>query len=86
MVWRRPGNKLLSEPMMISLQRIYASLGLNELNEIFEISAISLSHFSVYKATNLSLLDQAIDFKSTIPSHSLCSSSHITFKKSLINS
>ena len=34
MAWRRPGNKLLSEPMMVSLpyRRIYASPGLNELN------------------------------------------------------
>ena len=32
MAWRRPGDKPLSEPMMISLQtHIYASLGLNEL-------------------------------------------------------
>ena len=31
MAWRRPGDKPLSEPMMV-LRRIYASLGLNELN------------------------------------------------------
>ena len=32
MAWRRPGDKPLSEPMMISLTTyIYASLGLNEL-------------------------------------------------------
>ena len=32
MAWRRPGNKPLSEPMMVSLlTHIYASLGLNEL-------------------------------------------------------
>ena len=30
MAWRRPGNKPLSEPMMLNLP-IYASLGLNEL-------------------------------------------------------
>ena len=32
MAWRRPGNKPLSEPMLVSL-RIYASLGLNELTK-----------------------------------------------------
>ena len=33
MAWRRPGDKPLSEPMMVSLPtHIYASLGLNELN------------------------------------------------------
>ena len=32
MAWRRPGDKPLSEPMMVRLYiRIYASLGLNEL-------------------------------------------------------
>ena len=35
MAWRRPGDKPLSEPMMISLPtRIYASLGLNELTSV----------------------------------------------------
>ena len=29
--WRRLGNKPLSEPMVVRLQRIYAPLGLNEL-------------------------------------------------------
>ena len=33
MAWRRPGDKPLSEAMMDSLWRIYASLGLNELKE-----------------------------------------------------
>ena len=33
MTWHRPGNKPLSEPMMVSLvyRRIYASLGPNDL-------------------------------------------------------
>ena len=31
MAWRRPGDKPLSEPMMIRLRRIYASFGLNVL-------------------------------------------------------
>ena len=34
MAWRRPGNKPLSEPMMvILLTHIYASLGPNELTD-----------------------------------------------------
>ena len=31
MAWRRPGDKSLSEPVMLVYWRIYASLGLNEL-------------------------------------------------------
>ena len=31
MAWRRPGDKPLSEPVMVNFWRIYASLGLNEL-------------------------------------------------------
>ena len=31
MAWRRPGDKRLSEPMMVNLQTHYASLGFNEL-------------------------------------------------------
>ena len=31
MAWRRPGDKPLSEPMMVSFLSIYASLSLNEL-------------------------------------------------------
>ena len=30
MAWRRPGNKPLSEPMLVLYRRIYTSLGLNE--------------------------------------------------------
>ena len=30
MAWRRPGDKLFSEPVVVSLPRIYVSLGLNE--------------------------------------------------------
>ena len=33
MAWRRSGDEPLSEPMMVSLPRIYASLGLNELTK-----------------------------------------------------
>ena len=32
MAWRRPGDKPLSEPMMVNYWRIYASPGLNELS------------------------------------------------------
>ena len=31
MTWHRPGDKPLSEQMMVCLQRMYALLGLNEL-------------------------------------------------------
>ena len=34
MAWRRPGDKPLSEPMMLVYWLIYASLGLNELTNI----------------------------------------------------
>ena len=34
MAWRRPGDKPLSEPMIVVYQCIYASLGRNELREI----------------------------------------------------
>ena len=39
MAWRRSGDKPLSEPMMISLPTIYASLGLNELRYRYKCSA-----------------------------------------------
>ena len=32
MAWRQPGDKPLSEPMMVDCWHIYPSLGLNELN------------------------------------------------------
>ena len=34
MTWRGPGDKPLSEPMIIVYRRIYVSLGLNELKHI----------------------------------------------------
>ena len=37
MAWRRPGDKPLSEPMIL-YRRIYASLGLNELKTADEIT------------------------------------------------
>ena len=35
MAWRRPGDKPLSEPVMVQVEyrRIYASFGLNELKK-----------------------------------------------------
>ena len=46
MAWRRPGNKPLSEPMMVSLLnwRINAPLGLNELKARFWIKDTSSSN------------------------------------------
>ena len=39
MAWRRPGDKPLSEPVMVSLlTHVYASLGLNELDTTDVIS------------------------------------------------
>ena len=37
MAWRHPGNKPLSEPMMVSYWRIYVSLGLNELTRVWRL-------------------------------------------------
>ena len=49
MAWSRPGDKPLSEPMMVSLPtHIYASLGLNELRwTILLIEALDC-HFTEY--------------------------------------
>ena len=47
MAWRRPGDKPLSEPMMVSLPMIYASLGLNEL-----------THFTICTSTGIQSADQ----------------------------
>ena len=44
MDWRRPGDKALSESMMVSYLRIYASLGLNEFRTRKEFN---LYHFNV---------------------------------------
>ena len=38
MAWRRPGDKPLSEPMLVFAWRIYASLGLNELKTAKAVS------------------------------------------------
>ena len=39
--WRRPGDKSLSEPMIV-YRRIYASLSLNELSD--RVSSFALTH------------------------------------------
>ena len=36
--WRRPGDKLLSEPMIFVYRRIYAPFGLNELTVKLPVS------------------------------------------------
>ena len=46
MAWRRPGDKPLSEPMIVIYWRIYALLGLNE----FMISRVLLLHNVAYIA------------------------------------
>ena len=44
MAWYRPGDKPLSEPIMVRLlTHIYASLGLNELNDFTEVGFAGLS-------------------------------------------
>ena len=43
MAWRRPGDKPLSQPMMVRLQRTYASLGLNELSTEIPIIEVKRS-------------------------------------------
>ena len=41
MAWRRSGDKPLSEPMMVSFLRIYASFGLNELTKYQRITLLT---------------------------------------------
>ena len=54
MAWRRPGNKPLSEPMMVSLPtHIYASLSLNELKNIFQKFLKVAPTFSITDGTIL---------------------------------
>ena len=44
MAWRCPGDKPLSEPMIV-YRRIYASLGLNELNKIISTNLLAWPSF-----------------------------------------
>ena len=49
MAWRRPGDKPLSEPMMVSLlTHIYALLGLNELSAKCEIGELIIHNLIYY--------------------------------------
>ena len=58
MAWRRPGDKPLSEPMMVSLLtwRIYASLGLNELTLINWFSTPAGWRFEYRYCTYIALI------------------------------
>ena len=47
MAWRRPGDKPLSEPIMVSLLTHLAPLGLNELNQV---CLRSLAHICLIKS------------------------------------
>ena len=52
MAWRRPGDKPLSEPMLVCLlTHVYASLGLNELKEIVKQIFIIETHIRIYTTT-----------------------------------
>ena len=56
MAWHRSGDKPLSEPMMVSYWRIYASLGLNELNnETIHYNQMSVHTVLKYKASLLKI-------------------------------
>ena len=46
MAWRRPGDKPLSEPMMLDYRPIYASLGLNELTLEYQQGPLLLTWFN----------------------------------------
>ena len=59
MGWRRPGDKPLSAPMMVSLWRIYASLGLNELNNHVAVTYYKCPH-DMQMARNRSALDSVL--------------------------
>ena len=64
MAWRRPGDKPLSEPMMVSYRRMYASLGPNELMRGTWTSAV------VLLTTNEKRLFFLVDFQ--VPVLSQC--------------
>ena len=57
MAWRRPGDKPLSEPWLLDYWPVYASLGLNELNEfeLMKIASFSKCLDSHYKPTFIPL-------------------------------
>ena len=49
MAWRRPGDKSLSEPLMVVYRRIYASRGLNELTKLPETGFDGFPRLSSYR-------------------------------------
>ena len=56
MAWRRPGDKPLSKPMMVRLpMHIYASLGLNELNNVNHYNDVIMSAMAS-QITNLTIV------------------------------
>ena len=56
MAWHRPGAKQLSEPMMVRLLMIYASLGINESMETLS-GYMKILHFElVVSAYSMKLL------------------------------
>ena len=58
MAWRWPGDKPLSEPMMVkSLTHIYASLGLNELMISVLGDSVLISKIQLYANLNLIITD-----------------------------
>ena len=80
MAWRRPGNKPLSEAMMVIYWRIYESLGLNELIMCSERS------ISIYIISMMTMLIQNIY---DVYIYSLCKIYHtnkfqVIFFKSLV--
>ena len=48
MAWRRPGDKSLSEAMLLVYRRIYASLGLIELNNKYLLNQRTLENPMAY--------------------------------------
>ena len=51
MAWRRPGDKPLSEPMMVNYWRKYASLGLNELISLNDEDCRLFEHLFILIST-----------------------------------
>ena len=52
MAWHRSGDKLLSEPRMISLWCVYASLSLNELTHWGRVTHICVSKLTIIGSDN----------------------------------
>ena len=63
MAWRRPGDKPLSEPMMVRYRSIYASLGLNELTVPKEYVCYFMKLLKVYVILILNVLMECLSKK-----------------------